>query len=198
MHERPQRTLRACDARGCRPCARSKRSCPAQQRASARDSSANSGCIAFIEIAGLIAGAEPLLALCGRAVRPLLRLDPALRLSLDAIVAHCCGGIERLCDPGAGRGLEVPGIGGVPRPPAGEAGGLELNPRGLRVRSGLREQAELVLHVVAVLVGDDVPLGERAALRAEALRQFLEEAQVEVDLLVLRAIERAHRGLDEP
>ena len=85
----------------------------------------------------------------------------------------------------------------MPRPHAGEAVGLELNPDGLRVRSGLREQAELVLHVVAILVGDDVPLGERPALRAEPLRQFLEEAQVEVDLFVLGAIERAHRGLGE-
>src|SRR5438045_8290363 len=145
--------------------------------------SADSGCIAFIEIAGLIARAEPLLTLRGRAVCPLFRLHTTLRLLLDPIVAHGRGGVERLPNLGVGGRLQVPRVGGVPRPHAGEAVGLELDTHGLRVRSGLREEAELILHVVTILVGHDVALGEGPALRAEALRQILEEAEVEVDLL---------------
>ena len=45
--------------------------------------------------------------------------------------------------------------------------------------------------MMAVLVGDDVGLGERAALRAERLVQLLEEAEVDVDHLVGRTVERA-------
>ena len=60
-------------------------------------------------------------------------------------------------------------------------------------RPGL-EQAEQVLHVVAVLVGDDVHLGERAALGAELRLELVEEAEVEVDRLVERAVERADRA----
>ena len=37
---------------------------------------------------------------------------------------------------------------------------------------------------MAVLVGEDVGLRERAALGAEAVAQVVEEAEVEVDLLV--------------
>ena len=59
----------------------------------------------------------------------------------------------------------------------------------------LRQRAEQVLHVVAVLVGDDVRLGEVAARRAElALQHVVEERRVEVDPLVVRAVERALAG----
>ena len=51
--------------------------------------------------------------------------------------------------------------------------------------------AEQVLDVVAVLVGDHVALGERPALGAEPRPQLVEEAEVEVDELVGRAVERA-------
>src|SRR3989442_15071361 len=48
---------------------------------------------------------------------------------------------------------------------------------------------------MAVLVSDYVALRERTALRAESLLQLLEEAQVEVHLLVFGAVEGTHRGL---
>src|SRR5438309_8759 len=160
--------------------------------------SADPGCIAFIEITRLIARPEPLLALRGRAVRPPLWLNATLRLLLDAIVANGCGGIQRLADLGVGGRLEITGVRGMPGPDAGKAVGLKLDPHRLRIRSGLREETELVLHVVAVLVGDDVALREGPALRAEALRQLLEEADVEIDLLVVGAVERTHRSLGEP
>src|SRR5207302_7196636 len=110
-------------------------------------------------------------------VRPPPPLHPTPRLLLDAIVADGRRRNERLPDLGVGGPLEVPRIGGMARPHAREAVGLELHAHRLRIRSGLREEAQLVLHVVPVLVGHDVTLGERAALRAEALRQILEEAE---------------------
>ena len=61
-------------------------------------------------------------------------------------------------------------------------------------RVDLVHDAELVLHVVADLVGDDVGLGELAGC-AQALLEHLVEAQVDVDLLVVRAVERPHRRL---
>jgi hypothetical protein len=50
---------------------------------------------------------------------------------------------------------------------------------------------QLVLHVVPVLVGEDVGLRERTRARAEARAELVEEAEVDVDLLVDRAVERA-------
>src|SRR3954471_24604494 len=55
-------------------------------------------------------------------------------------------------------------------------------------------RAEEVLHVMAELVSDHVRLGE-VARRAEAPRQLVEEAQIEVDLVIGRAVERAGRAL---
>ena len=83
----------------------------------------------------------------------------------------------------------------VARPNSREAVRLELDPHrpalgALVLRAA--EDAEQVLDVVAVLVGDDVRLGERPALRAEARAQLVEEAQVDVDVLIGRAIEGPH------
>ena len=54
------------------------------------------------------------------------------------------------------------------------------------------------LDVVPVLMGDDIGDGEVAALRAEAALQLIEEAEVEIDLLVGRAVERARRRRRRP
>src|SRR5438093_6096985 len=45
-----------------------------------------------------------------------------------------------------------------------------------------------------VLVRDDVGLRERTALRPEARLQLLKEADVEIDLLVIRTVEGSGRG----
>ena len=81
----------------------------------------------------------------------------------------------------------------------GVAVGLQLEPHRARLRA-LRVLApdapvgaEQVLDVMAVLVGDDVGLGERPAARAEARAQLAVEAEVDVDRLVARAVERADR-----
>ena len=68
-------------------------------------------------------------------------------------------------------GSRKPVAGGVVRPDAGEAVGLELGPDrspcGAGAAAAAAGGAQEVLDVVAVLVGDDVALGERAALRPE-------------------------------
>src|SRR5262245_3512118 len=45
---------------------------------------------------------------------------------------------------------------------------------------------------MAVLVREDVRLGERAAARAELRLELVEEAEIDVDVAVLRAVEGAH------
>ena len=48
--------------------------------------------------------------------------------------------------------------------------------------------------MVAVLVGDDVHLRERTALRAEPRLELVVEAEIDVDRLVQRAVERPDRA----
>ena len=86
-------------------------------------------------------------------------------------------------------------------PRAGEAVGLQLEGDGVAgwrwpgscccSRLTSAADAEDVLHVVAVLVGDDV-LGGEVADGAELLLQLGEEVEVEVHELVGRAVEGAH------
>src|SRR4029453_19532382 len=87
-------------------------------------------------------------------------------------------------------------------PDAGEAIRLQLLPHRKRVARAIRSvrrllldllhQAELVLHVWTDLVGNHV--GAREITRgAEALRELLEEAQIEIDPPVAGAVERPHR-----
>src|SRR5512133_3967855 len=87
---------------------------------------------------------------------------------------------------------------GSSRPRAREAVRLQLHPDGERVARArvallrgvhaLRD-AEDVLDVVPDLVRDDVRVRELAS-RAEARRELPVEAQVDIDLLVERAVER--------
>ena len=58
----------------------------------------------------------------------------------------------------------------------------------------LLEEAEQVLDVVPVLVRDDVHLRERAALGPESRLEVVVEAEIEVDRLVERAVERPDRA----
>ena len=84
------------------------------------------------------------------------------------------------------------------RPDAGVAVRLELDAHGAAGRAapllGLAEVAEEILRVVAVLVREDVRLGKRAALRIEAVAELLEEAEVDVDVLVGGTVERPDLG----
>ena len=96
------------------------------------------------------------------------------------------------------------------RPDAGEAVGLQLDPNLELIGLGLihaalhflylRQNAEQVLHVMADLVGDHIGLRELAVpaagiAAAESPLEVLEERGVEINLLIVRTVERPHRGL---
>ncbi len=162
--------------------------------------------VAGVRVTGLEAGAEPPFPLLGRAVRPPLRIDLTLGRFLDPVVADRGRGVQRLVDVVLGQlgdqrsaGVRIRVGGGVMRPDAGEAVGLQLEPdcgtlRPLPVAADLVHGAEQVLDVVAVLVRDHVGLRERATLGAEPALQVVEEREVQIHLLVTRAVERADRG----
>ena len=124
---------------------------------------------------------------------PALGVDLALDLALDAVVADRRGGVQGVGDLGIGQGQEELRRRGVVRPDAGVAVGLELGPHGPAGGPGPApglERAEQVLDVVAVLVGDDVGLGERPTGGPEARAELVEEAEIDVDVPVGRAVER--------
>src|SRR4051812_42743365 len=81
--------------------------------------------VAVLRRAALEAGAEPLLPLDGRAVRPGLGVHLPLRLLLDAVVADGGGGVERVGDVRLRHVLDQPRLDGVVRPDAGVAVRLE-------------------------------------------------------------------------
>ena len=129
-------------------------------------------------------------------MRPGLGVDLTLRPLLDAVVPDRTGRIDPRIDVGLGQILDQPGLDRMIRPDAGVAVGLQfcahrasLGPAPLL---GPAERAEKILHMVAVLVGNHVGLGERPALGPEARLQLSEEAEIDVDLLVGRAVERPH------
>src|SRR3954451_13742921 len=153
--------------------------------------------VAGVQVALLEARGEPLVSLLRRAVRPALGVDLSLDLRLDPVVADRRRRVERLRDIGlrhVGDDLRRRSMVG---PYPGEAIGLQLEPDGSAIGTGLAalgpiEDAEHVLDVMAVLVRDHVRLGEPATLRAEARLELVEEPEVEVDRLVDRAVERTH------
>ena len=126
----------------------------------------------------------------------------ALRALLEAVVADGSRCVEAFLDVPVLKDLGG-GI-GLLRPDAGEAVGLEFHAHRQRVGIGLGGahaglgdlvgDAEQVLHMVANLMRDHIGLGEIARC-AELVLHVLVEGEVDVDLLVGRAIERAHGGL---
>src|ERR1043165_1809175 len=164
--------------------------------------------VAGLHGAGLQAGLEPALALLRGAVGEGVRDGVALRLLLQPIVADRRRGLHRRLD--VARLDQVPLLVGFGGPDAGEAVGLQLDAHLQAVRFGLargsllllhlRQDAELVLHVMPDLVRDHVSLRELARARAdiaaaEAPLEVAEERRIEIDLLVGRAIERTHGRL---
>src|SRR3990170_5637685 len=155
--------------------------------------------VASLKLAALIAALEPTHALGRRAMGESVRHDIALRLFLDAIVADGARRVESLFDVA---GLDdVLGLLGVIGPDAGKTVGLKLHAHleriGLRLPHALAQSLDLIgdaqelLHVMADLVREDVGLGE-VALYAEAVLQLLIKIEVDVNLLVARAVEGAH------
>ena len=82
--------------------------------------------VAAARLAALVAAREPLLALGRRAVRPRLRVDPPLRLLLDAVVADGGRSIEAVVDVLLREVDDVAGRDGVARPDTRVAVRLQL------------------------------------------------------------------------
>ncbi len=157
--------------------------------------------VAVLQVAALVAGGEPALSLGRGAVGPGVLVDPAARLLLDAVVADRGRGRQRRADVRCRQRLEEGrAVAGRRRrrvvgPDPGQAVGHQLGAdraagRALGVLLRAVEQAEDVLDVMAVLVGDDVLLGQGPAVRAEPAGQLVEEGRVDVDPLVEGAVER--------
>src|SRR5208282_2889116 len=120
---------------------------------------------------------KPPLALLGSAVGEGIGYDIALRLLLQAVVTDGGSGLQRLIDIA---GIEEIVLLLRPvRPHAGETIGLQFDAHLQAVRLGAarrrllllhdaRKNAELILHVMADLVGDDIGLGKLAGIAVRA------------------------------
>ena len=145
---------------------------------------------------------EPVGALRARTVGERVGHHRARGAPHHLVVADLCRRVQAGLDVAA---IEpAAGLLRVMRPHARIAVGLQLEPHrqlvGLALADALLRglhllhRAQQVLDVVADLVGDDVGIGELAR-RLELLRQHPVEAEVDVDRLVVRAVERAGGGL---
>jgi hypothetical protein len=128
------------------------------------------------------------------AVRPRLRVDTPLELLLEAIVTDRRCRIDRVRDVSIRDRRDEPGLHGVRGPHARIAVGLKLESDGIALRAltvgpDAVERPPKVLDMMSVLVGQDVRLGERSALRPELVGELLEETEVDVDLRVRGTIE---------
>ena len=133
----------------------------------------------------------------GERVRP----HAALRLLLQGVVADVAGRVQGFLD--VARLQPVQFLLAVVRPHASVAIRLQFLPHRQAVGAihrrtaatrlvDLVEHAGQLLHVMADLVRDHVGAGEVAG-GVQFVLQLLEERQVQIHLLVARAIERAHR-----
>jgi hypothetical protein len=126
------------------------------------------------------------------AVREGIWHHPPTGLPLERIVADLSRGIQCGLDVA---GLETPALLllGTVGPHSREAVRLQLesNTRavGATPRSLLLKNPELVLHMMPHFVGDDIGVGE-LPWRTELLAHQIEEAEIQIDDLVLRAVER--------
>src|SRR5215475_2927904 len=154
------------------------------------------------------AGGEPTHALLRRAVRKRIGNDVALSLLLQHVVANGRCGLQ--CGLDIARLEELPFLLRAVCPYACKAVRLQFDTHLDLVGLGpthaalhllhLWQDANDVLHMVTDLVGDDIGLRKLARLAAdratsEARLDLTKERRVEVDLLVVRAIERSHRRL---
>src|SRR5579862_3165121 len=161
--------------------------------------------VAGLDVAGLDAAAEPLHTLGAGAVREGVRDYGSLRATLQRVVADLCRSIQRRLDIA---GLQPPAVLRLRplRPNAREAIRLQLDsdavsggPRTAIAAGGSLpvENPEQSLHMVTHLVRDHVRMRELAG-RAELARHDVEEAQIQVDAPVIRAIERAGSRIAVP
>src|SRR5215207_3612796 len=155
--------------------------------------------VAVSRLAASAAALEPGAPLRRRAVRERVRIDASPRLLLQPVVTDRLRGSHRLLDVAR---IELAGLEDGVRPHARVAVCLQLEPDGGLIRAlgvrapdllDLRARAELLLDVVADLVRDHVRPCEVAAGLEPALHVAV-EGEVEVYVIVGRAVERTDRG----
>ncbi len=130
------------------------------------------------------------------------RYHAALGGALKPVVADRGGGVQPFLDVALFQ--DVARVLRLVRPDAGQAVGLQLDAHLQRVALGLVQpplqllravqHAQQVLHVMAHLVRDDIGAGEVAAGAQPAL-QVEHEVEVDIEFVVLRAVEGAHLRL---
>src|SRR6185369_14643223 len=128
--------------------------------------------------------------------------DIALSLLLERVVADRLGRTHRFLGV-AGLQDRTLAVAGARGPDAGITIGLEFDPDLDRIALGLArarlefvrlvQRALEVLDVMPDLMSDDIGRG-RVSGRSEALRQLVEEARVDVNPGVVRAVEWPGRG----
>src|SRR5665213_726179 len=147
------------------------------------------------DAAGFQTGAEPVDPLRGCAMGERFGIRVALSHSLQTVVAHRRRGAQRGIDIGPVD--EVPLPRGV-SPDTRKAIGLQFQLHRKRIpltwllllqTPHFRLYSEKLLHMVADLVRDHVSLCKVSG-RPEAPLQFGEKAEIEVDLLIARTVER--------
>src|SRR5215212_1923083 len=152
--------------------------------------------VALLRAAGLQALFEPTDPLRRAAMSKGVRHHYAARLPLQPVVPDRGGGVHRRLDIALfDNVLHAIGVVG---PNAREAIGLQLQAHRNLIRAPLiaapalvgrfLKNSERVLYVVADFMRDHIGFGEFAR-RMEAVLHLLEEGQVEIHLLVIRAIE---------
>ena len=136
----------------------------------------------MLEAAALQTAFEPTHSLSGATVGECVRYHCAMCLALQAIVSHGAGGVQRRLDVALLD--DVLGAVGMIGPDTGEAVRLQfyayrnrVGPPLLALRAlGVRplQDAELVLHMMADLMGNHIGFGELPG-RVEPILHFLEE-----------------------
>ena len=125
-------------------------------------------------------------------MRPRFRVDAPLGLFLNTIITDRGSGVQAVRDVLVRQLHEVARLRGMIRPDARVAIRLEFGAHrctlwpGL-VSGGTVENAALqILHMMTVLVRDDILLREGSACRTELRLQVIVETEINVDRLVIR------------
>src|SRR5258705_2806205 len=160
--------------------------------------------VALLQIAGLNAAAKPAHALLRAAVSESFGNHVALSAFLNCVVADLGGGVQALFDIARLKDLAL--AIGEAGPDAGKTVCLQLKPHGKGIGFALGgapltgldlvHDAEQVLHVMADFVRNHIGLGKIAG-SFETVVEFTKESEVDINFLVVAAIEGAGGGLRE-
>src|SRR5918992_3643007 len=129
---------------------------------------------------------------------PPLWVHPVLDRLLDTIVTHSGRSVEAVSNLSLSQGSKVAGGCGMLCPYSSEAVRLQFGAYCGALRSCVAfvegKGADLVLHMMAVLMSQHVRLRKWASLGTKPGAQLIKEAKINIDSAVLRAIEWSHLG----